>query len=281
MFKKTVVRLSTGIVSLLLLQACSLSDFKTQHEPSEEVQSAIVQDVLSLVASILPNRQIPVFVQAQPTDDWLYDELVKAILTHGYAIAAKPSDTMTLSVTLSSLGPSAHHLSIDSPNSYRVERIYQLNSTPGIDNHIEHEVGAIYQLPQASPVQETTRQSASFDSANQGNSTTLPLKATNNEPSDSTRVTQALSSTSPCVVSTLHPGSLKQNLEQIFQACGWRISSWPLDPNRPDHEFDWIVASSTALESMSIEELVKSLLQIGLMAELDRVNKTVRISIRN
>lgn len=280
MFKNTVVSISVGIATLLSVQACSLSEFSMRQEPSEALQLVIAKDLVNLLSRTQPAQSRTLFLDVDASEDWFYEAFSEVLRARGYSIAVNPSTATTLSVSMADLGANAYHIVLVLADGPRFERIYQIENSGQSLTH--DEAGSAN-----TPLTGVARRADVPPQPSHDPKTTVLRDQSTAKTNVHESVPMELDSYlqpatfSPCVDSTLQPGSLKQNLKQIFQVCGWQIVSWPRDPKRVNHEIDWIVSTPTELESSSIEDLAATLLGIGLVAELDYVTKTARISLRN
>ena len=69
-------------------------------------------------------------------------------------------------------------------------------------------------------------------------------------------------------------GSLKQNIQRMLDSCGYHLAGWPLDPESPGQELDWVLDESDALRIANVSTRFRVVLagiasSLGLRLRID------------
>lgn len=282
MFKTSVVLCTVVFISLHLVTACSVLEPQSIHELAESSRKTIAQALVAEIADRLANSTSPIHVQASSAPDWLRNALIGELTANQYSLERDTVNARQLAAVATELGSDALHVAIVVDDQQVLERVFRFEpsvkgraSNALFEPDDERTNFAAKSLETSASVKElATRELASFDHVPTSDSSvsSIPERSIQSESSDSFE----------CVNAVLQQGSLKQSLFRILQSCGWRLASWPADPEQPNHELDWLVPSTQTLAFTSLEELVQALRRaLDLDIEINEPFRTVRVQLRD
>ena len=282
MFKTSVVLCPVLFACLHFVTACSVIDAQSIHELSESSRKSIAQELVAETANHLANTSSPIYVQARSAPDWLHDALIDELTANQYLLASDPVDAHRLVAVATELGADALHVALTVDDRQVLERVLRFEPSVnhrGWSTYIESDdertnVADKFKETNTPLKAPPTHELVSFDDVPTPDSTVSSVR----EPS----IEESSPVTSECTNTELLRGSLKQSLMYILQKCGWRLASWPADPDQRKHELDWLVPSTQTLAFKSLEELVQALrIAFDLDINLNQSDKTLRVQLRN
>lgn len=282
MFKTPVVLSAVLFASLYSITACSALVPQPQFGFPESLEHAIARELVVASADHLLNTSKPLYVKGTSDQNRLRNALIDELAANQHLLANDAVNAHQLTVAAAELGDDALHIAFAIDGLQIIERVFRF------------ETGV-------APIAT----SALADS--RGESRTIVAKAAKRSDGDDARTSQSVSvldeETTPSVVwaaasetalveessdspecthTELQQGSLKQSLIHILHSCGWRLASWPADPDESDHELDWLVPNARILEIETFAELIQALrTSFDFEIELDDTAKTVRIQLRD
>ena len=282
MFKTPVVLGTLLLSHLHLLTACSAYGSPTLDSLPITSQHTIAQELVEAITPRWFDAKKPISMRVKSGQDWLRDGLVAELTANQYSVAQKSIDSQELEVTATRLGSNALHVSLTSDGGHNVERVFRFqpiadSRAPSVIVGSDSHPSFVDSVPDENdvPVGPTT--------------TPMAAKAVVTQPLDvaaSHERERSVAADSPvterCEVTEFQRGSLKQNLVESLTACGWRLVGWPADPDKPDHELDWLIPTTQELIFESVEELAQALRDaFDFEIEVNRTFKTVRILLRD
>ena len=282
MFKTSVVLCAVLLTCPHLVTACSVLDPQSIQELAESSRKTIAQELVAETANHLANTTNPIYVQARSAPDWLRDALMDALTANQYFLARDAVNARQLAAVATELGADALHVVLTVDDQQVLERVFRFEPTVSHrvwNTHIESDdeptnFAARFNETSAPVTELPMRELASVDYVPTPDSTVSSIQ----EPS----IVEESTVRSKCTNAVLQRGSLKRSLMNILQWCGWRLASWPADPDRPNHELDWLVPSTQTLAFKSLDDLVQALhISFDLDIKLNQSNKTVRVQLRN
>ncbi len=282
MFKYPVVLGAILLTCPHLITACSVFAHEPLEDLAESARRAVAQELVSASSSHLTGAPKPIHVAMESSPDWLRNGVVRELIANQFTVASESDSDHQLLVSAAELGANALHVSLALNNEQKIERIFRFEPTNTLERPVDRldlQDESIHlddePKPFAAHVLEPTS-TAAVEAVT--TASLLPIQTPEAEAS----ALPGASTPSGCTDTELQQGSLKQNLVQIFQACGWRLGSWPVDPKKPNHELDWIVPSTQTLAFQSLDDLLHALrVAFDLEIELDQAAKTVRVQLRD
>ena len=282
MFKTPVVLGACVLIYLHLITACSVTDTKTPINPSAFSKQSIARELTAAFSSNWLDTTQPIYVGVNGDHDWLQKALVAELNAKQYLLTNDAHAGRHLSVTSTDLGANGIHVSLTLEGNQSIERVFRFEPAyalePPIDTVSFHETSASAALV-------SNKHEAQVNVSNKprlAEPEEVPLTPRSviqppNSPALAKRLTSGV-----CTDFVLQQGSLKRNVTRILGSCGWRLSNWPADPNKPHHELDWLVPSTQILAFESLEGLLDALRStFDLDIELHAGLKSVRIQLRD
>ena len=282
MFKTTVVLGAATFLLLHLTTACNYVATQPLDDLSNSARLTIANELVAASSAYWSDKNRPVYVRVEPAHHWLQNELRDAFAANQYRLTNGPIVNHNLVAVATELGSDALRVSLTIDDQHQVERLFRFEHTD------QNEVSDSFAESDYKRLEATH-----FPIERRGwveREASLPTEQPN-EASPSRQVSPSAFNTSThdeasdsgaCTEAVIRKGSLKQNLVHIFQTCGWRLVDWPADPNRPNHELDWLVPSTQTLAFKSLGELFDALhIAFDLEIELNHSTRTVRIQSRD
>ena len=282
MFKNTVVLVAILFICPHLITACSVFAHEPLEDLAESADRAVAQELISASSSHLPDTSKPIHVALESSPDWLRNSVVRELIANQFTVASESSADHQLLVSATELGSNALHVSLALNNEQKIERIFRFEPTNTLERPLDRfvsQVESIHLDDEPKPLATQVLEPASTASVEAVTTASRPPIQT---PEVEASASPGAPTPTGCADTVLQQGSLKQNLVQILQACGWRLVGWPADPKKRNHELDWIVPSTQTLAFESLDGLLHELrLAFNLEIELDHAAKTVRVQLRD
>ena len=265
-----------------LITACSVFAHEPLEDLAESAGRAVAQELVSASSNYLPDTSKPIHVELESSPDWLRNSVVRELIANQFTVASESNADHQLLVSATELGANALHVSLALNNEQKIERIFRFEHTNTLERPVDRldpKVESIHLVDEPKPLAAQVLERTSTTSVEAVTTASLlPIQTPEPEASG---LPKAPTPTG-CADTVLQQGSLKHNLVQILQACGWRLGGWPVDLKKPNHELDWIVPSTQTLAFESLDGLLHELrLAFNLEIELDHAAKTVRVQLRD
>ena len=265
-----------------LITACSVYAHEPLEDFAESAGRAVAQELVSASSNYLPDTSKPIHVELESSPDWLRNNVVRELIANQFTVASESSADHQLLVSANELGSNALHVSLALNNEQKIERIFRFERTNTLErpvNRLDPQAESIKLDDEPKPLATQVLEPTSTTSVETVTTASLlPIQT----PEAETSALSGAATRTRCTDTVLQQGSLKQNLVQILQACGWRLGGWPVDPKKPTHELDWIVPSTQTLAFESLDDLLHALrVAFNLEIELDFVANTVRVQLRD
>ncbi len=282
MFKNTVVLGAILFTCPHLITACSVFAYEPLEDLAESASRAVAQELVSASSSHLRDTSKPIHVALESSPDWLRNSVIRELIANQFTVANESNAYHQLLISATELGSNALHVSLALNNEQKIDRIFQFEPTNTLErpfDRLDSPVESIQLDDEPKPLAAQILEPTSTTSVEAV--TTASLLPIQTLEAAASALPGAPTPTG-CTDTVLQQGSLKQNLVQILQACGWRLSDWPVDLKKPNHELDWIVPSTQALAFESLDDLLHALrVAFNLEIELDHAAKTVRVQSRD
>ena len=282
MFKTPVVLGAILFMCPHLMTACSVFAHEPLLDRAESARHAVAQELVSTSSSHLLDESKLIHVALESSPDWLRDSVIQELIANQFTVASESNADHQLLVSATELGANALHVSFTIDGEQKIDRIFRFEPTNTLERPVDRldpQVESIHLDDEAKPLAARGLEPTST-TAVEAVKTASPIHIQIPE-AEASALPRAPTPTR-CADTVLQQGSLKQNLAQILQACGWRLAAWPGDTKKPNHELDWIVPSTQALAFESLDGLLHELrLAFNLEIELDHAAKTVKVQLRD
>ena len=282
MFKTPVVFGAVIFAFLHLITACSVTNTHTPAELSTSQRLSIARELITATSTSWYDTTEPIYVGADEDHDWLQKALIDELNAKQYLVANNARAGRHLAVTATGLGANGIHVKLSLDGNQSIERVFRFEPAyafkPPIDTVAFREVSA---TAAAASYESDTRTNVRNKTQLAEPEAVVAMPRAANQPANSPEAIEPRES-SECTDVVLQPGSLKRNLTRILESCGWRLSDWPADSSRPQHELDWIVPNTQILAFESLEGLLDALRStFDLDIERHHGFKSVRIETRD
>lgn len=282
MFINPVVIGVCGFACLHLITACGIIAPLSLDDLPESSRQAIARELVAASSNHWPDPSQPIHVEAKSKSDWLRNSVIRELIANQFTVASESSADHQLLVSANELGSNALHVSLALNNEQKIERIFRFERTNTLERPVKRldpQVESIHLDDRPKPLAAQVLEPTSKTSVEAVTTASLlPIQT----PEAETSALSGAATPTRCTDTVLQQGSLKQNLVQILQACGWRLGGWPVDSKKSNHELDWIVPSTQTLAFESLDDLLHALrVAFKLEIELDHAAKTVRIQLRD
>ena len=281
MFKTPVVLGACVLLYLHLIAACSVTDSQTPIDPSTSSKQSIARELIAASSTNWRDTTQPIYVGAGGDHDWLQKALVAELTAKQYLVTNNARAGRHLSVTSTDLGANGIHVSLTLEGNQSIERVFRFEPAYALEPPIDT-VSFLEKSASATSVSNETEAPVNVSNKTRSaepEEVRVPRSA--NQPSSSPAATKRLIS-GMCTEVVLQQGSLKRNLIRILESCGWQLINWPADPNKPNHELDWLVPDTQKLAFGSLEGLLDALSNaFGLESKLNQDFKSVRVQTRD
>lgn len=281
MFKNTGVLSALIFASLHLISACSSLASQSINDFAASSRQMIARELAAASIAQRIDSSKPIYIQAKSNQDWLRKSLVDELTANQYVVASDPVSGQLMTVVATEIGHDALHVSLTLGDGPIIERVFQFERN----------------VPRRASMGFFTADGEHFNSLASLNTNdgwasvrNMPLAtravrlpsletATTLNPEDFGESVNT--SSDECPVASLQQGSLKRNLVQILQGCGWRLIGWPRDLGKPNHELDWLVPNTKSLSFKSLADFARDLeVTFTVEIELNESDKTMRVQLR-
>ena len=281
MFKNTVVLGGAVFLLLHLTTACGYVAPQSRNDLPNSIRRSIANELVAASTPYWSNTKKPVHIQVVPDQHWLLAELHDVFTANEYQLVNEPVTNRSLVAVATEFGGNGLQVSITIDKEHTVERLFRfehVDQREASNAFVESDHSRLEAMHV--PIERKVWVESGPGSPPEKHSQASSLNVETPHTFNATTQNDA-SVSAACLETVLQKGSLKQNLIQILQACGWRLVEWPMDPDKPEHELDWLVPITQTLTFESLNELTHALrIAFDLEVELDGSTKSVRIQSR-